>query len=440
VSLLDDVDQLVIVMLENRSFDSLLGYLSLDAFAGERAEPVNGLKTADLNAGRYDNPIVEGQGQRRRPFEFPADTTLQSDLPHGRWDIMRQLALQNHTATMTGFVEAQYPAAPTPPSPTCMGYFTKSHTPMTHFLAVEYRVCDRWFSPIPADTHPNRLMAVSGYTVIDTTGSLVRQDLSILSYLKLHGFESSVGVYAKRASFYSMFYDYALSALRYQAPFRTYGSFATDWATPPTGPKVWVIEPAYRDSPLFSNMTQGPPDDNHPPSPVAFTENFLRDVYLTVTSNAARWARTLMIVTYDEHGGFFDHEPALPIKTPPPQPNLYLDFPCTGPRVPAFLISPYAGRGTTCSLPMDHTSVLRMIAEKFVPGVSPSFSSAVASRPVYSPWAALDRTTPRDGPPPAPPPAMQLPPEGPPDPAPSAVAKTFLAAATYAHLTGTAPG
>jgi phospholipase C len=431
MSAISSIDQIVIVMLENRSFDSMLGYLSLDPWAGTRPGAVNGLRTSALATG-YVNPANDGS--RRAPFEATTDGLLASDLPHGRWEIMSQLNYDSDARKprMDGFVQAQYPQGATPDRPTCMGYFTPPRVPMTHFLATEYRVCDRWFSAIPADTHPNRLMSLSGYTNIDTTGSLTRQDPTIMSYFANLGRRAWVTDYAKRASFYSMLYDTAVEALVGSDRFRRWESFGADWRQPPTDPHVWIVEPAYADSPLCSWMTQGPPDDGHPPAPIALAERFLYDVYTTVISNPARWARTAMIITYDEHGGFYDHEPPLTIRTPAPQPDVYRDFPCTGPRVPAIIVSPFASRGSTFSLPMDHTSILRTLANKFSPGAAP-YSPQVAARSVHSIWEALDLATPRAAiPVPAQPPAppqVQVPVN-----AHSGVARAFLEAFRFATL------
>jgi len=185
---------------------------------------------------------------------------------------------------------------------------------------------------------------------------------------------------------------------------------------------------------MCSWMTQGPPDDGHPPAPIAFAERFLYQVYTAIIQNPARWARTLMVITCDEHGGFYDHEPPLIIPTPPPQAGVYPGFPCTGPRVPAIVVSPFVSPGSTFSLPMDHTSLLRMVADKFAPGIQPPFSAAVGSRSVHSVWDALDLTAARAAipqPAAAPPlPAIQVPLD-----AGSPVARAFLAAIRYVELT-----
>jgi phospholipase C len=104
-------------------------------------------------------------------------------------------------------------------------------------------------------------------------------------------------------------------------------------------------------------------------------EAFLGQVYTTLTSNAARWARTALIVTYDEHGGFFDHVAPLPVKYRNPA---GVSFDSTGPRVPAVVAGPFASQGVS-HLPLDNTSILQLLAERFGrPGEI--YSSTVAGR------------------------------------------------------------
>ena len=97
--------------------------------------------------------------------------------------------------------------------------------------------------------------------------------------------------------------------------------------------------------PSFSGAI-GQANDNHPPQPMAFGEELLRRVYLALSSNPARWAKTLLLVTYDEHGGFFDHVAPPAVPTPkPPDPLVEADygepFETLGVRVPAWWSRPW---------------------------------------------------------------------------------------------------
>jgi phospholipase C len=138
-------------------------------------------------------------------------------------------------------------------------------------------------------------------------------------------------------------------------------------------PKVIIIEPSYYDPPILS----GHPNDNHPPLPVGPGEVFLKKIYDILTSNPTRWKKTVMILTYDEHGGFYDHVTPLPIPYDPPQGN-YRPFKCTGVRVPSIIISPLVSAGRVHPGDLDHTSILQFIAERFDP--KSGYSPAVKSR------------------------------------------------------------
>jgi phospholipase C len=139
-------------------------------------------------------------------------------------------------------------------------------------------------------------------------------------------------------------------------------------------PQVIIVEPTYHDGP---HIGSDHPNDNHAPLAIGWGEDFLRRTYEAAIANPAIWAETLMIVYYDEHGGFHDHVPPpsinTSIATEPPH-----AFDTLGPRVPALLVSPWVEPGKVCHEIFDHTSVLQFLAEKFTPGTP--YSSEVAAR------------------------------------------------------------
>jgi phospholipase C len=100
----------------------------------------------------------------------------------------------------------------------------------------------------------------------------------------------------------------------------------------------------------------------------------LAEIYDTLISNPARWNNAALIVTYDEHGGFFDHVAPLPI----PDTAGGQAFSTTGVRVPAFVVSPHVAPGVPFRGKLDHTSILRLLAERFDGGAP--YSAAVAAR------------------------------------------------------------
>jgi phospholipase C len=158
--------------------------------------------------------------------------------------------------------------------------------------------------------------------------------------------------------------------------FRAYGDFQDDLNSDEPLPQVIFIEPRYSDAPHFEA-----PCDDHPPSPITAGPNFLKRIYSDLITNWDRWLKTLMIVNYDESGGFFDHVKPLPIVTNPRREATFRDslFRTTGARVPAYLISPFVRPGQIYKENLDHTSVLKCIARRFGNG---SYSEEVDSRPV----------------------------------------------------------
>jgi phospholipase C len=135
-------------------------------------------------------------------------------------------------------------------------------------------------------------------------------------------------------------------------------------------PNVIFIEPEYTDGP------HAHPNDDHPPSGVANGQLLVADIYNTLIRNPARWANTALLVTYDEHGGFFDHVPPLPIS----QPVAGFQFNSSGVRVPALVVSPQVAPGSVFSGALDHTSILQLLADRFNP--NQDYSASVGARQV----------------------------------------------------------
>jgi len=399
MSVLDQIDTIVFMMLENRSFDHMLGHLSLPPFAD--GTDVDGLK-APLNNPAYEN--VDASGQSYYPFQL-RDGTLSTDVPHERDFVAAQLSKSNVSGqyTMSGFVRAYYQFQTTNRTlnPDPMGFLTPVDVPITNFLAKNYCVCDRWFSSLPASTQPNRLMSLTGDSLIDyTTGLFPKRGDLHLDWLTRHGIPWRV--YHCGISFFALLGYLGI----FGENFRNIDNLASDvMDMSKEFPKVIVVEPSFGDAPHIGNDV---PNDNHPPLAVAPGEAFLRQVYEALTANPKRWARTLMVLTYDEHGGFFDHVPPLPIPySPPAGQATYPRFESLGIRVPSLIISPLVAPQSVFHGLLDHTSMLQLLAEKFAPQ-EVGYSASVNQRRdagINSVSRALNLTTPRTDipdPPPAP--------------------------------------
>jgi phospholipase C len=382
------IQTIVIVMLENRSFDHILGHLSLPDLGNGTA--VDGLK-APLQQEAYENLF---EGESYFPFHLK-DHALSSDLPHERRQVRAQLALSPVTQayTMGGFAGTYFEATPTnrTTTPDPMGFFGPEDVPITRFFADNFAVCDRWFAPLPTSTQPNRIMALCGSTRTDQTkGLFPPTDTILLEWLSARNVRWRV--YHSGISFFAL-----LGRLEIFGPsFRGIDRLAADVAHegPDDFPQVIIVEPSYADAPHLAGDV---PNDNHPPLPVLPGEALLLNVYNALTCNPDRWASTLLIVTYDEHGGFFDHVVPEPVPYRPASNAIFTDpFSTTGVRVPSLIVSPFVDPQTVYSGVLDHTSILQLLAERFTPGTG--HSGSVDQRKAFgirSVREALNRDSPR---------------------------------------------
>ncbi len=273
---------------------------------------------------------------------------------------------------MPGFVESYTSvwAVDQEHLPAVMGYYTKTEVPLLDMFARSYAVCDHWFSPVPAGTQANRLMAMSGKTLIEhNTFPLPYQSL-IYDWLTKAGV--SWRVYHSGLPFFSLMTERVPDMLT-GPNFKWLFNLWDDASSDDVVANVVFVEPKYGDDPTHI----GEATDHHPPASIIRGQEFLAQVYAALTANPKRWARTVMIVTYDEHGGFFDHVRPMPIVTPG---NGFPDFKTTGVRVPAFVVSPLVRPGTVFTEPMDHTGILRLIGERF-PAVASQMPDFSRTRP-----------------------------------------------------------
>ena len=373
---LRDIETIVFVMLENRSFDHALGYLS--TAAADPPLPVKGLRDqpawldarANLHAGkRYPLHAIGPEVQQME------------DPPHDHAAIALQLgpsAQPGGPAQLGGFVASYMTRQPPPADPSAvMGHYTKAAVPMFDFFARQFAVCDHWFAALPTGTQPNRLMAMSGASsILDNASVFLPDQPLVYDWLAAHSVPWCTYQWGDFFPFFSlmprwlpeMVTSLAFSAAGPRGRFRRYAHFRKHWSGTNPMPSVIFIEPEYTDGPHSS------PNDDHPPTGIARGQAFLGDLYATLISNPERWRNTMLIVSYDEHGGFYDHVPPLGIGAS------VGGFPIatTGVRVPAFVVSPHVAPGVPFTDALDHTSFLQLLADRFNPGQG--YSAAVGAR------------------------------------------------------------
>lgn len=370
---------IVLVMMENRSFDHLLGWMSLPPYGDSK--DIEGLSgTVDGPAKAITNPRYtnEARGQKWQPYMLDTDVRCSVDLPHARAGIQTQLHPNAGGFGMDGFAQDYFnenSGKPAGTAPENLAMYPPNLIPATSFLARGFMVCDRWFAAIPTDTHPNRIMSLAGYTKIDhTSGKPVNHDNILPDWCDAHNVRWRV--YSDGFSFLNALRPGGMFVDNHR--FRSTDDLAVDFQTErdETFPQLIIVEPEYSDDPFASS-----PCDNHPPNPMGPGERFLADTYRAVTSNLERWKDTIMIVVYDEHGGYFDHVPPFAVTTNPPPGNEWQDktpFTTSGPRVPAIIVSPWVKPGTSTNRRFDHTAILQLMADAFDGGKP--YSAEVAAR------------------------------------------------------------
>jgi phospholipase C len=370
---LSGIDTIVIVIMENRSFDHMLGYLSAEGIL-----PVDGIQADAAWSQKFANPGPSGPIQ---PHSLGAHDQSFADPQHDEASIALQIGtptVGGAAPQMGGFVSSYLKSSnPTPPSPgAVMGYYSGGAVPTFDFFARHYCVCDRWFSALPLGTQANRLMAMGGTSsILDNVGLFLPNQPLVYDWLSNNKVNWCAYQSGDFLPFFSLMPSWlgeigtslTLSEFGGRGHFRRYDRLREEWTGTDTMPGVIFIEPEYTDGP------HADPNDDHAPTGVAPGQAFLADLYNTLTSNPARWSRTMLVITYDEHGGFFDHVPPLPIETMVAGQLLKT----TGVRVPGFVISPYARPGVFHG-DLDHTSLLQLIDDKF--GRGAGYSTAVNLR------------------------------------------------------------
>jgi len=377
---LDQIDTIVVVMMENRSFDHMLGYLSHPDY-GNRAD-VNGQRADKDWLARFTN---EHDGKQRAPFHATR-LDMSDDPKHERENFRIQFGADFKPGVaypMNGFMKnyALDRGLSGDDYGQVMGFFTPDNIPITAFLADNYAICDNWFAPIPTSTQPNRLMAMGGFTKTDNTFADTVPDQHLVYDWCGHQNKRDVRwrVYHEGWPFFMVMNRWRLEilaeAVAGRGQFTSISNLRDDFRHDKDFPEIAFVEPKYTSD----HFSPPVPSDDHAPSSVSGGQAFLRQVYCALVANPERWKRTVMIITYDEGGGFFDHV------SPPELTTAVVGGACPpfltmGIRVPALVVSPLIKSRSLFKGLLDHTSILKFIGQKF--GDNGYYSSEVNNRPL----------------------------------------------------------
>jgi phospholipase C len=394
-SQLSSIQHIVQLMLENRSFDHMLGFLYPNK-TGPNGQPFEGLLGTESNNDANGNPVTV---YRIDTSQAGAYFMPGADPGEGFANTNSQLfgtgkAPSPPVATNSGFVtnfaaaisfdeqDKMSVLAGTVASQ-IMGIFPPAALPVLSGLASGFAVCDHWYSSVPTETFPNRAFASAGTSqghMNDSTSSYTVQ--SIFGLMKAHNLSWKIYGYDAEPLTRANFPDTT------SAPDSCFGKFADFQADAAAGTlaQYSFLEPSWGST----------GNSQHPNYDVALGEALIQQVYRAVRTGPG-WNQTLLIITYDEHGGCYDHVPP-PSGAAPPDSSVGefgFDFTRFGVRVPAVLVSPLIPAGTIYRVPagatpIDHTCVLKTIELRW--GL-PALTARDAAAPDLG--GVLTLTTPR---------------------------------------------
>lgn len=332
------IDTIVVLSLENRSFDHYFGAYSLV----EGRADVDGL-TAEMSNALPDGTPV---------YPYLADKFCQDDPPHS-WNSSHD---QFNDGANDGFVTEMFSRRPDS-AHEVMAYFDRSTLQAAYALADAYAMPQRWFCSLMTSTWPNRF-----YLHAAQSAGMSSNDLPVESftdiYTQLNASEVDWGCYYAVVPHMILLPERGLAETEFQDIERFF-----DQAEQGKLPAVVQIEPLYGFN------------DDHPPEHPVAAQIFIAQIYEALASSP-QWDRCLFIVTYDEHGGFFDHVP--PPKTAD---NHRKDgFNQMGFRVPTIVCGPYIKPGYTNFDVYDHTSILAFI--EGMHGIEPLTKRDAAADPM----------------------------------------------------------
>ncbi len=374
-STLANIEHIVVLTMENRSFDHMLGYLSLPVENGGmgRSE-VDGLKGGEFNSNKGQNfPSYELQG------------TLFAPGPSNGYESMHQ---SFNGVMMDGFAKSYAEQNGDALAGNVMGYYTGRNVLAYDAIVRDFAFGDRWFCSHPGSTFPNRFYELTGRPNLDSRGfwefgnsDPIRPVFTPTIFDYLAGASDPIS----GAPLTWRYFEYGYCTLRFFEKYTFDSEHVVSYydpknpengfvATALSGnlPSVTFIDPHFVDYPPGSNCGE-------PPSNIADGQALIREIVEAVVAGPA-WNKTLLVITYDESGGFYDHVP------PPTAPRISDDFPIStvGGRIPTMVISPWVKPGCVFGSEadnffFDHTSILKTIVRRFLPNDPPYMGARFAA-------------------------------------------------------------
>lgn len=313
------LDHIIVVTMENRSFDHLLGWVP----------------GAD---GRQNLVYTDSGGEARATHHLTITQSCAFTDPDHSFEGGRQ---EYNNGACDGWLRTGGNDLYT------IGYYLAADLPFLGRAATEWLVLDRYFCPIMGPTYPNRILSLAAQTDRLSNTRVPSALPTIWDRLIAAGLSGkNYGSSALTSS--------TLWGARYANLIRPVAEFYSD-AAAGTLPNVSFVDPD-----LESDLA----NSYHPPGDIRNAEAYLASIYKAVTTSPL-WKKSLLIVTFDEWGGFFDHVPPPAAPIPEGERNIGNTDGLRGFRIPTVLISPFVKRKSVSSRVYDHSSVLRMIESRW---------------------------------------------------------------------------
>jgi len=370
------IKHVFVLMLENRSFDHMLGFSGITDTEAATGQPTK----VDGLSGTESNTCIGV----RHPVTQPADLVMPVDPCHEFTNVLTQLcgvgakyppggpypAINN-----SGFVADYHDNGGQPHPSEIMKCYSAAQLPVLHALAGEFVVFDRWFSSLPGPTWPNRFFVHAA-----SSGGLDHSPDAgeIALWEVVAGFQFQKGTLFDALNTISDDHAWRIysgggfpcvAGLKgiNNLEINAFADFAGDVASADYPVLYTFIEPNYGDV-LGNTYRDG--TSQHPLDDVTNGERLLKSVYESIR-NSPVWASSLLIVTWDEHGGFYDH--VAPPAAVAPGDNIVTSgarkyrftFQQYGVRVPALAISPFVPRNLIDHRVYDHSSIPATIERLF---------------------------------------------------------------------------
>lgn len=358
---LDQLQHIVVLMMENRSFDHMLG--SLKAVNPAIDGVTDALSNPDTTGAQIKpQPLADFQGQ------------LEPDPDHHFPAVDLQIFGGNVAAdrhpNMQGFIKSYFnQQRDVGHSQKIMYYFSQENLPILTKLALEFAVFNRWFASIPGPTICNRAFAHYGtsfgrvdmnpFDVIEPIKSIYTRMLNAGNNAKVYYYDTTSSTME------------VVNLLQNQPKlFGAFQQFKKD-CDKNALPQYAFIEPNYNDHDTDGGEEVA--NDQHPDHDVQAGEAFIAEVYMQIRKNPQLWPNTALLVVYDEHGGIYDHVPppaCAPDKFSAPAngtgTGMAFNFSRLGVRVPAVLISPWIAPNTVVNRTYDHASIPATVQQFFI--------------------------------------------------------------------------